>query len=70
MTMLMRTRGPFERTPRSSAGRERVRIGLAAARLATIKRFGMRALAVVAAGALLAGIIALEAAVNLSRLNY
>jgi hypothetical protein len=30
----------------------------------------MRALAVVAAGALLAGIIALEAAVNLSRLNY
>jgi hypothetical protein len=68
--MLMHARGPFERTPRSPAGRKRVRIGLAAARRATIKRFCMRALAVLAVMGALAGIIALEAALNLSRLNY
>jgi hypothetical protein len=70
MTMLIHTRGPLERTPRSSVGRKTVRTGLAAARSATIKRFCVRALAVLAAMGALAGIIALEAAFYLSRLNY
>jgi hypothetical protein len=64
----MHTRRPFERSPRSSAGR--VRTALAAVRPATIKQFCVRALAVLAAMGALAGIIALEAVVNLSRLNY
>jgi hypothetical protein len=70
MTMLMHTRDPFERTSGSSAGRKRVRTGLAAIRPATIKRFCVRALAVLAAMGALAGIIALEAVFYLSRLNY
>jgi hypothetical protein len=68
--MLRHIGGPFEQAPRSSGGRKRVRTGLAAARLATMKRVRMRALAVVAVGALLAAIVALDATFYLSRLNY
>lgn len=70
MTMLMHTRGPFERPSRSWVGRKWGRVSLAAARPAMIRQFCVRALAVLAAMGALAGIIALEAVVNLSRLNY
>jgi hypothetical protein len=70
MTMLIHTRGHLERTPRSSVGRKAAWPGLAAARRATIKRYCLRALAVLAAMGALAGMIALEAAFYLSRLNY
>jgi hypothetical protein len=69
MTMLMHTRGPFERTPDSSKARDRVRTGPAAG-LAKIKRLCVCAITILAAAGALAGIIALKATVYLSRLNY
>jgi hypothetical protein len=62
MTMLMHVRDPFERAPSSIKGREPVRQGVALAHLATIKRLCVGALTVLAAGATLAAIIALKAA--------
>ena len=63
MTMLTHTRGPLERAPYSSQRRDTVAARPAAAHLATIKRFGMCALTVVAAGSAIAAIIALKAAI-------
>jgi hypothetical protein len=70
MTMLMHTRDPLERAPSSPERRDTVKGGAAQAHLATIKRFCICALVAVAAGGALAAIIALKAAIYLSRFNY
>jgi hypothetical protein len=62
MTMLMHTRGPFERARHSSPQRDRAAVRRRAAYLAMIKRFCRGALTVLAAGAALAAVIALKAA--------
>jgi hypothetical protein len=62
MTLLMHTNGPFERARHSSPQRDRVPARPAAAYLAMIKRFCLGALTVLAAGAALAAVIALKAA--------
>jgi hypothetical protein len=62
MTMLMHSRGPFEPVRHSSQQRDRAAAGPAAAYLAMIKRFCLGALAVLGAGAALAAVIALKAA--------
>ena len=62
MTMLMHTRGPFERAPSSMGRQDTVREGAAEAHLAMIKRFCISALTVLAAGGTIAAIIALKAA--------
>ena len=66
MTMLVHSRGPFERAPNSS---ERQDAAAAEARLAMIKRFGMCALTLLQAGSALAGIIALKAIAVFHNLN-
>lgn len=70
MTMLTHTYGPAERTQYSPETRDSAQAGASRARLATIKRLCLRALAVLMVGGALAGIIALKAAIYLSRLNY
>jgi hypothetical protein len=62
MTMLTHTRDPFERARSSMERRDTVRQGASKAYLATIKRFCIGALTVLAAGAALATVIALKAA--------
>ena len=69
MTMLMHTRGPFERAPNSSERQDAAGAGAAEARLAMIKRFGMYALTILLAGGALAGIIALKAIAVFHNLN-
>jgi hypothetical protein len=70
MTMLLHTRDPFKRAPCSPQRRDTVKEGAAQAHLAMIKRFCVCALAAVAAGGALAAIMALKAAIYLSRFNY
>jgi hypothetical protein len=70
MTMLTHTRGPLERAPYSSQRRDTVAARPAAAHLATIKRFCMWALTVMAAGSAIAAIIALKAALFLWVFHY
>jgi hypothetical protein len=70
MTMLTHTRGAFERTAHSSGGLGAIGTAAAKAHLATIKRLCNRALTVLAAGGVLAAIVALKAAIYLPRLNY
>jgi hypothetical protein len=62
MTMPMHRSGPFERARHSSQRLDRVATRPAAAHLAMIKRFCVAALTVLAAGAALAAVIALKAA--------
>jgi hypothetical protein len=63
MTMLMHTRGPFERVPSSITTRNNVSASAAAARRAMIKRFCISALTVLAAVGALTAVIALKAAI-------
>ena len=70
MTMLMHTRGPFERARYSSARRDTVGAGAAKAHLAMIKRFCMCALTVLAAGSAIAVVIALKAAAFIWVFHY
>jgi hypothetical protein len=67
MTMLTHARGPFERTPYSSGGRDPAMAGRAVAHLAMIKRFCVAAVTILAAWAALAAIMALKIAVYLPR---
>ena len=67
MTMLTHARGPFQRAP---GRQEAATPGAAEAHLAMIKRICICVVTVLMAGAALAGIIALKAAIYLSRLNY
>jgi hypothetical protein len=69
MTMLMHTRGPFERAASSSTRQNTIRYGAAAAHLAMIKRFCVGALTVLAAGGALAAVIALKAVIYYWRLH-
>jgi hypothetical protein len=62
MTMLMHTRDPFGRSRSPMQRRDTIRQGASKAHLATIKRFCLGALTVLAAGAALAAVIALKAA--------
>jgi hypothetical protein len=68
MTMLMHSRGPFERAP--SGRRDIAGTGAAPTRLAAIKRFFIHALVMLAAGAALAAIMALKVVAYLPRFNY
>jgi hypothetical protein len=70
MTMLMQTRDPLERAPSSTQRRDTIKEGAAQARLAMIKRFCISALVAVAAGGAVAAIVALKAAIHLSRFDY
>ena len=70
MTMLMHTRGPLERAPYSSQRRDALAARPAAAHLAMIKRFCIGALTVLAAGAAIAAIIALKAALFFWAYHY
>ena len=69
MTMPTHAGGRFKLVRYSSAGQDAAGTG-AYARKATIRRFGMRALTILIVGGVVAGIIALKAAIFLSRLNY
>jgi hypothetical protein len=69
MAMLTPTPAPFEQTPRSPGSRDTVRQVKTEAYGAPVKRFFLCALTVLVAGAALGGIIALKAAIYLSRLN-
>ena len=62
MTVLMHVNGPFEPARHPSPPRDDVAAGPAAAYPAMIKRFCRAALAVLAAGAALAAVIVLKAA--------
>ena len=70
MTMLTHTRGPLQRTPYSSAGRDTAGSGSAQTHLATIKRFLTGALVMLAAGGALAAMMALKVVAYLPRFNY
>ena len=70
MTMLMHTRGSFERAADSSGNLDAVAKAAAKAHLATIKRFCMRALPFLVAAAALTGIVALKAAIYFWRFHY
>jgi hypothetical protein len=71
MTMLMHTRGPIERAPRSSPTRRHLPGAAAAkAHLAAIGRFLAVALTLLAGGTALAAIMALKIAVYLPRLMH
>jgi hypothetical protein len=65
MTMLTHTRGPFERAPYSAGSRDTDRAGAATTYLATIKRFLMSILLLLAAVGALAAIMALKIAIYL-----
>jgi hypothetical protein len=69
MTMLMHTRGPFERAPNSSERQDATGTDAAEARLAMIKRFGICALTLLVAGGALTGIVALRAIAVFHSLN-
>jgi hypothetical protein len=69
MTMLMHTRGPFERAPNSPERQDAARAGAAEAHLAKIKRFGMCALTLLLVGGALTGIVALRAIAVFHTLN-
>jgi len=69
MTMLTHTRSPFERAPYLSRRREAAGANVQA-HLSMIKRFCMWASMAGLAGGALAAIIALKAAIHLSRFNY
>jgi hypothetical protein len=62
MTMLAHTGGSFKPARRSAGGQDTAGRATAQAHLAMIKRFGISALTVIAAGGALAAIIALKAA--------
>ena len=70
MTMLTQARGPFQRPTYSPERQDAATPGAAEVHVAMIKRFGICALTTLLAGSALAGIIALKAAIFLSRLNY
>jgi hypothetical protein len=70
MTMLTHIHTPSGRAHYSPETREAAQAAAASARLATIKRLCLRALAVLMVGGALAGIIALKTAIYLSRLNH
>ena len=70
MTMLTPTRGRFERAAYSSGSRDGIGVGGADARLATVRRFCISALIVVAAGVALVAIMALKVIVYLPRFHY
>jgi hypothetical protein len=70
MTMLTHTRGPLDRAAYSSQRRDTVAARRSAAPLTTIKRFGMWALTVVAAGSAIAATIALKAVLFLWVFHY
>jgi hypothetical protein len=70
MTMLTFTRGPFERARHASTRPDATETEAAGARLASIKQFCVCAFTVLLAMAAVAGVIALKAAVYLSRLNF
>jgi hypothetical protein len=63
MTMLMHTRGPFERAPDSLTAQDTAEAPPVKAHWAMFKRFCIVALTALAAGAALAAIIALKAAI-------
>jgi len=65
--MLTHTRGPFERVTYSSEVRTSARATSAAAQLAMIKRVCMSAVTILAAGTVLAAILALKVAIYLPR---
>jgi hypothetical protein len=69
MAMLTPTPAPFEQTPRSPGSRDTVWPVKTEAYGAPVKLFFLCALTVLLAGAALGGIIALKAAIYLSRLN-
>jgi hypothetical protein len=78
MTMLTHARAPFERARRTSGKRDTAETAAARAHLqahlqahlATIKRFCMTALTVVAAGTVLVAIMALKVAIYLPRVTH
>ena len=69
MTMLMHTRGPFERAPSSLERQDAAGADRAEARLAMIKRFGICALTLLLAGGALTGIVALRTIAVFHSLN-
>ena len=69
MTMLMHTRGPFERARSSSERQDATGADAAETRLAMIKRFGMCALTLLLAGGALTGIVALRTIAVFHSLN-
>ena len=69
MTMLMHTRGPFERAPNSTERQDATGTDAAEARLAMIKQFGMCALTLLLAGGALTGIVALRTIAVFHSLN-
>ena len=69
MTMLMHTRGPFERAPNSPERQDAATPSAAEARLAMVKRFGICALTLLLAGGALTGIVALRAIAVFHNLN-
>jgi hypothetical protein len=70
MTMLIHTRGPIERNPSCSRGRDTAAAAAARARLTMIKQFCISALTVVAAGCVLVAIMALKVMVYLPRFHH
>jgi hypothetical protein len=70
MTMLMHARGPFKPAHTSLGRQDTVDAGAVEARLAMIRRCCRCAVTILLAGSTLAGIIALKAAIFLSRLNH
>ena len=69
MTMLMHTRGPFERAPNSPERQDATGADAAEARLAMIKQFGMCALTLLLAGGALTGSVALRTIAVFHSLN-
>lgn len=70
MTMLTHTRGPFKPASYSSGERDTAGAGIANAHLAMVRQFCKYALTILIVGGAVAGIIALKAAIALSRLGY
>lgn len=69
MTMPTHAGGRFRLVRYSSGGQDAAGTG-AYTRKTIIKRFGMRVLTILIVGGVVAGIIALKAAIFFSRLNY
>jgi hypothetical protein len=65
MTMLTHARGPFERARHSSGSRRTAEAGRAAAHLATVRPFCLRAVAILLAAGAVAAIMALKIAIYL-----
>jgi hypothetical protein len=70
MTMLMHTRGPFERAPYSSQRRNAAGARPAKARLAMVKRLFLCALVALLAGGAVAAIMAIKVASFFWRFHY